>query len=133
MEKETKIKTKLIVLTALLLPMASPAEAQAPLMSLEKRHMHLALQEPKTYAFVKMEAYGWGKTQFVCLKRLWGKESAWNYKADNPTSSAYGIAQMLKEKSKHPKPQIDNGLRYIEHRYGEPCRAWKFWRVNRWY
>jgi len=133
MQKQIKIKTLLIVLTALLLPMATSAEAQAPKMSVKAFNMHLALQEPKQYALQKMETYGWDKSQFVCLSKLWGKESAWNHKADNPTSSAYGIAQMLGEKNKHPMLQINNGLRYIEHRYGEPCRAWKFWRVNRWY
>ena len=133
MQKQNIQKTILATVTGLLLTVASPAEANAPLMSKHEQVMHLALQNPKQYAQIAIKAYNWDKNQFVCLSRLWGKESAWNHKADNPHSSAFGIAQMLKERNKHPKPQIDNGLRYIEHRYGEPCRAWKFWRVNRWY
>jgi hypothetical protein len=54
---------------------------------------------------------------------LWGKESAWNPKADNPNSTAFGIAQMLGEDSTNPYVQISNGLRYIEHRYSNPCAA----------
>lgn len=133
MQKQNKQKTLLIITTALLMVIASPAEANAPLMSEKGKLMHLALQNPKQYAFYAIKAYNWNKTQFVCLSRLWGKESAWNHKADNPKSSAYGIAQMLGEKAKHPMLQIDNGLRYISHRYDNPCNGWKFWQRHKWY
>ena len=33
--------------------------------------------------------------QFLCLTKLVGRESAWNPKAQNPTSTASGIGQML--------------------------------------
>ena len=79
------------------------------------------------------EVYGWGAEQYKCLSWLWGKESAWNPEADNPTSTAFGIAQMLGETSTNPVVQIRNGLRYIEHRYETPCAAWSFWLVNKWY
>lgn len=133
MQKQNKIKTTLITLTAVLLCMASPAEAQAPKMSIKALNMHLALKEPKKYALKEMQAYGWGKAQFVCLSKLWGKESAWNHLADNPDSTAFGIAQMLGEKSDDPFIQIRNGLRYISHRYDKPCNAWKHWQRNNWY
>ena len=55
------------------------------------------------------------------------------YLADNPNSTAYGIAQMLNEDSSDPAEQISNGLRYIKHRYDTPCEAWKFWRSHYWY
>lgn len=77
--------------------------------------------------------YGWSKDQYICLVRLWGKESAWNPEADNPHSTAFGIAQMLKEDSTNGFVQISNGLRYIEHRYTTPCDAWQFWQRNNWY
>ena len=77
--------------------------------------------------------YNWNKEQHKCLLKLWGKESAWNPEADNPTSTAFGIAQMLGEKSSNGFVQISNGLRYIEHRYTTPCNAWKFWQRNNWY
>jgi hypothetical protein len=133
MQKQNKQKILLTTVTGLLLVLASPAEANAPLMSQKEKEFHLALENPKKYAQIAIKAYDWNTNQFVCLSQLWGKESAWNHKADNPTSSAYGIAQMLKEKAKHPKPQIDNGLRYIKHRYGDPCTAWKKWQRQKWY
>ena len=88
----------------------------------------------KDYAYkTGLATYGWDKQESKCLNLLWGKESAWNPEADNPTSTAYGIAQMLGEKSTDPTKQIRNGLRYIEHRYENPCNAWEFWKRNYWY
>jgi hypothetical protein len=78
-------------------------------------------------------SYRWGDKQMSCLRKLWGKESAWNPEADNPTSTAYGIAQMLNETSRDGYEQIRNGLRYIQHRYENPCNAWEFWLENKWY
>lgn len=77
--------------------------------------------------------YGWNDYQFECLDFIWTKESHWNPKADNPNSSAYGIAQMLGEDSRNAFVQISNGLRYIEHRYDTPCNAMKFWKRNYYY
>lgn len=73
------------------------------------------------------------RTDYACLVKLWQRESGWNHKADNPNSSAYGIAQMLGETSKSPYRQIDKGLRYIKHRYGNACAAWSHWLKHRWY
>ncbi len=88
----------------------------------------------KEYAyFAGLTTYGWDKQQAKCLNQLWGKESAWNPEADNPNSTAYGIAQMLGEDSKDAYVQISNGLRYIEHRYSNPCNAWEFWKRNYYY
>lgn len=78
-------------------------------------------------------SYDWGETQMKCLRALWGKESAWNPEADNPISTAYGIAQLLGETSEDGYEQIRNGLRYINHRYENPCHAWEFWQENKWY
>jgi hypothetical protein len=57
------------------------------------------------------------------LEKLWYLESKWNPLADNKRSSAYGIPQLLKLKTKDPYLQIDAGLKYIAHRYGTPCKA----------
>ena len=133
MQKQNKQKITLIMVTALLLPMATPAIAQAPRMSIMDMKMLIALQNPKQYAQISMKKYGWGKMQFQCLNLIWTNESHWNYKAKNTRSTAFGIAQMLGESNKHPMLQIDNGLRYIKNRYEQPCIAWKFWRSHYWY
>lgn len=65
---------------------------------------------------------------------LWDKESRWDYTADNPYSSAYGIPQMLDMPKNTPMvKQIDLGLKYIKHRYGTPSKALAFHNANGWY
>jgi hypothetical protein len=72
--------------------------------------------------------------EFAALSKLWGKESAWNWKAKNPHSSAYGIAQVLgTPKGSTIEYQVNMGIKYIVHRYKTPTNAWKFWKRNGWY
>jgi hypothetical protein len=79
--------------------------------------------------------------QFDCLDQLWEAESNWNPNAQNPTSSAYGIAQFINAtwattgiaKTSDPYLQIDAGLIYIDERYGTSCAAWDFHQANNWY
>lgn len=82
--------------------------------------------------------------QFTCLDLLWTNESNWNPRADNPTSSAYGIPQALPGEKMasagadwrtNPITQVKWGLSYIADRYKTPCKAWSFWQSNspHWY
>ena len=64
--------------------------------------------------------------QYLCLEKLWYLESKWNPLADNKRSSAFGIPQLLKLKTKDPYKQIDAGLIYISKRYSNPCKALAF-------
>lgn len=118
--------TALMTLTAPIQSVTAPVMKPQPAVADEMDFKAFATQ-------VSKKEYGWGDAQMKCLRILWGKESAWNPEADNPTSTAFGIAQMLGETSTNPLVQIRNGLRYIEHRYDNPCNAWEFWLVNRWY
>lgn len=86
--------------------------------------------------------YGWGKSQFKCLDKIWTQESHWNHKADNPNSSAYGIPQALpgkkmsvsgKDWRTNPATQIKWGAKYVKVRYGTPCEAWDFKQRRGWY
>jgi len=83
------------------------------------------IQSAKQYA--KSQVSG---KEYSCLSKLWGKESAWNHKADNPHSTAFGIPQILGMKETNPIKQVDLGLKYIKHRYDNPCKAWKQWKRN---
>lgn len=87
---------------------------------------------------------GWRGSQWRCLRVLWHGESGWRTRADNPTSSAYGIPQSLpgrkmasagRDWRTNPHTQIRWGLRYIARRYGGPCKALAFWRAQspHWY
>jgi hypothetical protein len=90
----------------------------------------------KVYArgYMATEYPHWGRAEWRALMKLWGKESAWQHDADNPDSTAYGIAQMLNTKAGTPAPlQIERGLAYISHRYDRPSIAWSHWRKHGWY
>lgn len=85
-------------------------------------------------ALISAQYETWGHSEFRALKKLWGKESAWDHTADNPKSTAFGIPQILGMKPTTPAPeQIARGLAYIEHRYGKPSVAWAHWRKHGWY
>jgi len=91
----------------------------------------------KDYAMSKVGS----SSEFSCLENLWGKESGWNPNAQNPSSTAYGIAQFLNStwsgtgiaKTSDGYKQIDAGLIYIEKAYGSPCGAWAKSRSSGWY
>ena len=78
----------------------------------------------KLYAHTKLL----NSKEFHCVDLLWTKESQWNPRSDNKHSTAYGIPQLLKMKERDPFRQIDLGLRYINHRYVTPCKAWEFFK-----
>jgi hypothetical protein len=73
----------------------------------------------KLYSHIKLTNH----RQYLCLEKLWTRESQWNPLADNKRSTAFGIPQLLKLKTKDPYKQIDAGLKYISHRYKTPCQA----------
>ena len=89
---------------------------------------------------IALTEYAWGEDQYLCLNRLWTKESHWNYKARNKRTGAHGIPQaypatrmdvVSTDWRTNPVTQIRWGLRYIEARYDNPCKAWaKFKRSN---
>lgn len=122
----------LIVTAVLTLGTASPiqeANASDAAVFIGVREKPVEKPTPREYA----KRASRSSADYSCLYRLWMRESHWNHKADNPHSSAYGIAQMLHEKSRNPYVQIDHGLRYIAERYGSACAAWKHWQRNGWY
>ncbi|MBB1046465.1 phage tail tape measure protein [Dietzia cercidiphylli] len=86
------------------------------------------------------EMVGWTGGEWAALKELWTRESGWNNNAQNPTSTAYGIAQFLDStwapygpKTSDPAKQIEYGIRYIQQRYGTPSAAVAFHDANNWY
>ena len=80
----------------------------------------------KIYAHMKLQS----AKQYRCLETLWDQESRWDPRADNPKSTAYGIPQLLKLKVTDPYKQIDLGLKYIEARHSNPCKALAFHKIK---
>ncbi|AWY07621.1 hypothetical protein SEA_YOSIF_57 [Streptomyces phage Yosif] len=98
---------------------------------------------PKQIAKKKVAERGWSDAEYADLVLLWQVESGWNPEAQNPASTAYGIAQFLDstwelvgmEKTSDPERQIEAGLRYIAAVYGTPSQALAFWQSHdpHWY
>jgi len=107
------------VLVAIGISLFTPAYADAPVQA-------KPLITIKEYAAILVD----DKTQMICLSKLYGKESAWNPKANS--GSHWGIPQGRSEylKTALPEQQIMWGLRYIDNRYGSPCKAWEFFQRN---
>jgi hypothetical protein len=64
--------------------------------------------------------------QYKCLSRIIYKESRWNPKAKN--GSHFGLGQMRSQHYRNLDAyrQIDATIKYITHRYGSMCNAWRF-------
>lgn len=86
----------------------------------------------KAFAYDLGSQLGWGQDQYSCLVKLWNRESNWNYLAQNTSSGAYGIPQALPgdrmategaDWATNPQTQIRWGVKYIQHRYKNPCNA----------
>lgn len=88
--------------------------------------------------------------EYAALVALWNRESGdpaagsskvtWNPLADNPYSTAFGIAQFLNgtwgpygPKTANPFKQMDYGVDYIIKRYGSPSKALAFHDRMNWY
>ena len=106
------------VLVAIGISLFSPAYADAP-----DEVKRLTIKE---YAAVLVD----DKYQMSCLSKLYGKESAWNPDAVN--GSHYGIPQGRSDylRDATAEEQVRWGLKYIDNRYGSPCKAWDFFREN---
>lgn len=106
------------------------------------RASRAAARDPRGLAKLMLAEAGFGAEQFGCLDSLWQKESNWNYRAQNPSSGAYGIPQSLPgnkmasagaDWQTNPRTQIAWGLDYIRSVYGSPCGAWAHSQANNWY
>jgi hypothetical protein len=94
----------------------------------EKKHNKKLAQD---YAAA---GWDWRGREWECLLALWTSESRFdNYAKNQQGSSAYGIAQLLREKDSRAEFQILRGLKYIKVRYQSPCRAYKFFLQHRYY
>ena len=81
----------------------------------------------------------WYKKQFQYFDKIITAESGWSHTADNPTSTAYGIGQLLASNRLHyncgqtAKSQVDCAIEYIKDRYETPQAAYEFRVKNGWY
>jgi hypothetical protein len=128
MSNKVKVGLILTVLLALLSwiydPLPSLHLPEKPVMQARTQATGEEKRENKRIAREYSKALGYTPREVSCLITLWTRESRFDHLADNKRSSAYGIAQLLRERSSRPELQVLHGLRYLDHRYrGSACRA----------
>ena len=86
-----------------------------------------------SYKEYALYALGNNHHQFNCLEKLYTKESNWRPAAIN--GSHYGIPQGRSTylATLNGYEQVQWGLDYIGHRYGEPCIAWQHFKDKGWH
>jgi hypothetical protein len=85
----------------------------------------------KLYTHIKLGNH----KEYMCVNKLWTKESNWNPLSKNKKSSAKGIPQLLKLTTNDPYLQIDLGIKYLRSRYknGGGCEALNFFLTKGYY
>ena len=136
-----------LILTALLLlamwvhnPLPPLNTATKPVIIERTKATMEEKRENRRIAREYSRALGYTPREASCLDTLWTFESRFDHLGrprdaqGKPRSSAYGIAQLLGERSGEPAIQILHGLRYIDHRFGgSACRALQHHRSRGWY
>ncbi|MGX9297481.1 phage tail tip lysozyme [Tsukamurella paurometabola] len=80
---------------------------------------------------------GFTDEQWPAMVNIINRESGWNPKAKNPSSTAYGLGQFLDQTwgtvggtTDDVGQQASYMAKYIKDRYGDPDKAWAFWQAN---
>ena len=84
----------------------------------------------KEYALISLD---YNYEEFKCLEKLYTKESNWRPEAKNGSHNGIpqGRSKYLAKVDGYK--QIQWGLSYIGHRYGEPCIALQHWKDKGWH
>lgn len=129
------VATALLVITLIFLPiqkLTAPHKSPTPeptKATMEEKKANKALAKRIAWA-----GYGWKDKEWTCLDKIFYKEAKYDHLAKNKSgSSAFGIGQRLKETSKDPMVQLLHTYKYIQHRYKNPCSAWKFHTKHNYY
>lgn len=113
------------------------AEAPEPVIEVPQE---ISNDPVKTYAYKRVVAQ-FGANNWVYFNNVIVRESRWKCTAKNPSSTAYGLGQLLDStraslgftKSSDCYDQVEEAIVYIKDRYKTPQRAWSFWQANSWY
>jgi hypothetical protein len=147
----TRPRFTLLLDRAIMLLRQSPSGAQPAPLKRRARGVLIALvgslclmpeaggSKPVQYVSYKeyaLHALDYNVREYKCLATLYGKESAWNPKANN--GSHYGIPQgrSIYLSKVDGYKQIQWGLKYIQHHRiykGDTCRALDHWRKYGWH
>lgn len=127
-----------LIAVALITPATHNVGVRVEVLPKEQARTKATMEEKRANKILAMRyaqaGWGWDLRQRQCIYKLFTKESRFDHLAKNQQgSSAFGIAQMLKETSKDPAIQLLKAYKYIVHRYGTPCKAWSHSQRRGWY
>ena len=136
-----------LILTALLMlanwvydPLPSLMPHPKPVIQARTKATMEEKRENRRIAREYSRALGYSQRERACLDTLWTFESRFDHLGrprdaqGKPRSSAYGIAQLLGERSSDPRIQVLHGLRYLDARYKKSaCRALAHHKSRGWY
>lgn len=127
-----------LIAIALITPMTHNVGVRVEVVPKEQIRTKATMEEKRANKIMAMRyakaGWNWDLRQRQCIYKLFTKESRFDHLAKNQQgSSAFGIAQMLKETSKDPAIQLLKAYKYIVHRYGTPCKAWSHSQRRGWY
>lgn len=137
MNKQVIIFIILVILWGLLFVRNTKAEAPLVDISVPLEVQEIPIKE-FAYNQVKLR---WDESHWESFNNIIERESSWNPKSQNPTSTAYGLGQFLNstwegtgyKKSNDPQIQIMATIEYVANRYKDPKHAWREWMVKKWY
>ena len=140
-KKKSKLMRKRVVALVLLvatLTLFSVNKVGTPFKSPTPEPTKATMEEKKANKVLAKSiawlGYGWKDKEWVCLDNLFIKESKYDNFAKNKSGSkAFGIGQLLGEKSTDPTVQLLKTYKYIQHRYKTPCSAWRWHLHHNWY
>ena len=122
----------LVTLLGLALPLASPAQALSPELTVEKRLSVITdKQERVEFAIAQVTN---NKREAWCALRIAYKESRYNVDSHNKSSGARGVWQLLWAKPDWSLlKQTEEAHKYVLHRYETWCDAYRFHQERNWY
>jgi hypothetical protein len=124
---------RLIAMTVatMTLVIMSPAEANSPLLTLDKRILVLDKEPAIELAISTVTS---DRQEAACAKKIAYKESRYNVNSYNKSSGARGAWQLLWAKPEWSLlKQTSEAHDYVLHRYGTWCKAFKFHQERNWY
>ena len=122
----------LVTLLGLMLPLAAPAQALSPELTVEKRLS--AITDKRDRVEFAISQFTNNKREVQCALQIAYKESRYNVDSFNKSSGARGVWQLLWAKPEWSLlRQTEEAHDYVLHRYDTWCGAYRFHQERNWY
>jgi len=126
------MRLMLVTLFGMLLPLATPAQAISPLLTVEKRLS--VITDKRDRVEFAISQFTDSKREVQCALQIAYKESRYNIDSINKSSGATGVWQLLWAKPKWSLlKQTEEAHKYVLHRYETWCDAYRFHQERNWY